>query len=172
MFRDYFNLLQRLKKIKLLLTDVDGVWTDGSIYYGDGGNDIRRFHVHDGIGVKRLMEVGVEIAVVSSYFSEAVQRRCQQLGIKDIFLGVKNKEEVLERIIRQKGYNRDELAYMGDDLPDAKLFEKVGIAITVSNAPAEVRKKADYVTMSMGGHGALREVSDLILEVKKNVGRI
>lgn len=165
-FEDYFNLLQRLKDIKLLLTDIDGVWTDGSIYYGDGGDDLRRFHVHDGIGIKRLMEAGVEIAVVSSYKSYAVQRRCQQLGIKGMFLGVKNKEEALERLIKGKGYSRDELAYIGDDLPDTKLFEKVGIAITVSNAPEVVKKKAHYVTMKMGGEGALREVSDLILEAK------
>lgn len=165
-FKDYFNLLQRLKDIKLLLTDIDGVWTNGYIYYGDHGNDIRRFHVHDGIGIKRLMEIGIEIAVVSSYFSEAVQRRCQQLGIKEMFLGVKDKEEVLERLIKEKGYTKDELAYIGDDLPDTRLFEKVGVAITVSNAPEVVKRKAHYVTMKMGGEGALREISDLILEAK------
>ncbi len=168
MFKDYLNLLRRTKKIKLLLTDVDGVWTNGHIYYGDDGNDIRQFHVHDGLGIKRLMEAGIEIAVVSSYFSKAVQRRCQQLGIKDIFLGVKDKEEVLEKLIKEKGYSKDELAYMGDDLPDAKLFKKVGVAITVSNAPNEVKRKAHYVTMTRGGEGALREISDLILEIKGN----
>jgi len=167
-FKDYFNLLQRLKNIKLLLTDIDGVWTNGHIYYGDEGDDIRKFHVHDGMGIKRLMEIGVEIAVVSSYKSYAVQRRCQQLGIKGMFLGVKDKEEVLERLIKEKGYNRNELAYIGDDLPDTKLFEKVGVAITVSNAPEAVKEKAHYVTMKMGGEGALREISDLILEVKEN----
>jgi 3-deoxy-D-manno-octulosonate 8-phosphate phosphatase (KDO 8-P phosphatase) len=168
MLKNYLNLLRKTKKIKLLLTDIDGVWTNGHIYYGDDGNDIRQFHVHDGLGIKRLMEAGIEIAVVSSYFSKAVQRRCQQLGIKDIFLGVKDKEEVLERLMKEKGYSKDELAYMGDDLPDAKLFKKVCVAITVFNAPEAVKEKAHYVTTKMGGEGALREISDLILEAKEN----
>jgi len=93
---DYKTLLKRLTHIKVLLTDVDGVWTDGSLIYGKGGEEIKSFHVHDGLGIKMLLEKGINIIVVSARYSEAVQKRCLELGVKNIYQGVQNKTEILD----------------------------------------------------------------------------
>ena len=161
---DHKTLLKRLTHIKVLLTDVDGVWTDGSLIYGKGGEEIKIFHVHDGLGIKMLLEKGIDIIVVSARYSEAVQKRCLELGVKNIYQGVQNKTEILDKLMRK--YTPEEIAYVGDDLPDLAIFPKVGVAFAVSNAVKAVKEKAHYVTVRPGGKGALREIADLILSVR------
>jgi len=162
---DYLTLLEKIKKIKVLLTDVDGVWTDGTLGYVDGGMEIKNFHVHDGLGLKKLIEHGIEVIVVSARYSEAVQKRCRELGIQIVYQGMQNKKEILEKLTEK--YSLEEIAFVGDDLLDLPIFPKVGVAFTVYNAVKEVKDSAHYITSSPGGKGALREIADLILSTQK-----
>jgi len=163
---DYEDFLLRLKKIKVLLTDVDGVWTSGTLGYIEGGDEIKCFHVHDGYGLKMLLKKGIEIFVVSARYSEAVQKRCRELGIQNVFQGIQNKEEIINRLLEK--HTSEEIGVIGDDVMDLPLFDKAGIKFAVANAVKVVKEKADYVTVNPGGQGALREIADLILSVYKD----
>jgi len=166
---EYLAFLEKLKKIKVLITDVDGVWTEGCICYADGELEIKHFNVKDGLGIKRLIEHGIEVIVVTARYSEAVQRRCRELGIQSVYQGIRNKEDILEKLAKK--YSLEEIAFVGDDLPDLAVLEKVGVGFTVSNAVKAVKTKADYVTMAAGGKGALREIAELIIDTQKEFAK-
>jgi len=163
---DYEKFLLKLKKIKILITDVDGVWTPGTLGYIEGGEEIKYFHVHDGYGLKMLIENGIEVVVVSTRYSDAVQKRCRELGIQSVFQGIQNKEEILNKLLEK--YTQEEIGVIGDDILDLPLFAKAGVKFTVANAVQTVKEKADYITAASGGAGALREIAELILSTRKD----
>lgn len=154
----------KLKRVELLLLDVDGVLTDGSIIYSDTGDEIKPFNVKDGLGMRLLMAAGIKIAIITGRKSQALLRRCADLGITHIFDGVKDKESILDGILRQLGIAPENTAFIGDDLPDLKLMKRVGCAVAVADANKIVQDRADMVTAAGGGKGAVRELCETILK--------
>lgn len=160
------SLFDRAARVRLVVFDVDGVFTDGRLYYGAEGEQLKVFHVHDGQGIKRLLAAGVSVAVISGRDSAAVDRRMRDLGIQLVFQGHEDKLPVFERLLRQLGLSADQTACVGDDLPDLPLLERVGLAVAVPNAVPAVLAKAHVLTRAAGGLGAVREVCDLILDAR------
>ena len=156
----------KLKRIKLLICDVDGVLTDGTIIYNDNGSETKIFNVKDGLGIRLLMEAGIAFYIVTGRRSGALYSRCKNLGIDHIFDGVKDKAAVFDRILYQSGLAGSAVACIGDDLPDLPLMKKVGLAIAVGDAHEMVIKHADMVTSAVGGKGAVREVCEAILKAQ------
>ena len=158
------SLLAKLKKIKLLILDVDGVLTDGTIYFTHTGKEILSFHVHDGLGIERLQKMEIKVAIISGRDTSAVKHRLTQLKIEHQFLGQRNKVSRYLNLIDQLRLSADQVAYVGDDLPDIDIMKQVGVPIAVANAFDIVKKTAIFCTKKKGGHGAVREVCDLIIE--------
>lgn len=156
----------RAARIKLVVFDVDGVLTDGRLYYGAGGEELKVFHVQDGQGIKRLQKAGVQVAVISGRDSAAVTRRMQDLGLEHVFQGDEDKLPILEKLLKGLGLSPEQTACVGDDLPDLPLLKHVGLGVAVANAQPSLKAAAHYVTTAHGGLGAAREVCDLILEAR------
>ncbi len=156
------DIQARLKKIKILILDVDGVMTDGKVFWLEGHGWTRSFHVKDGYGLKVLMKAGIQVAVISGGDSKDVKTRMEFLKIPYVFLGDEDKLKALEKIMQATGFNADQMAFMGDDLFDIPVLERVGFSATVPHAVDEVKSRSHYVTESPGGGGAVREVSDAI----------
>ena len=156
-------ILERARGVRLLILDVDGVLTDGRLYYGPDGAEIKAFHARDGSAIKRLLAAGVAVAIISGRESEAVRRRVAELGIAHLYAGVEDKTAALDALCRAAAVEADDMAHVGDDIADLTLFEQVGLAFAVPDAHPEVLARADYVTRSGGGEGAVREVCDLLL---------
>jgi 3-deoxy-D-manno-octulosonate 8-phosphate phosphatase (KDO 8-P phosphatase) len=159
------DLDQRSAAIRLVVLDVDGVLTDGSILLG-GGEELKSFHVRDGLGLKRLLAAGIEVAVVSGRSSAAVSQRMAELGVRFVFQGVDDKLPVIERLREGLGIEAAEVAVVGDDLPDVPAMESAGLAIAVADAQPEVRALAHWVTTAAGGRGAAREVAERLLSAR------
>jgi 3-deoxy-D-manno-octulosonate 8-phosphate phosphatase (KDO 8-P phosphatase) len=159
-------VLNRLKSIKLLLIDVDGVLTDGGIFYNDNGTESKAFNVKDGLGIKLLMEAGIHVGIITGRRSNALFNRCRELGIDLIYDGVSDKADALNRVLERTGLSAEEVACMGDDLPDLALMRRTGLSIAVADAHVTVRESADMTTSAKGGHGAVREACDAILKAK------
>jgi 3-deoxy-D-manno-octulosonate 8-phosphate phosphatase (KDO 8-P phosphatase) len=157
---------QNLKEIQLLLLDVDGVLTDGSIIYSDEGRETKVFNVKDGFGLKLIMSAGIKVGLVTGRTSNALHRRCRDLGIKHIYDGVQQKARLLDKIVAETGVGADNTAYIGDDLPDLPLMRRIGLAIAVADAHEMVRDYADWITAAPGGRGAVREVCDALLKAR------
>jgi YrbI family 3-deoxy-D-manno-octulosonate 8-phosphate phosphatase len=155
-------------RIKLLILDVDGVMTDGRVILNARGEEIKRFYVRDGYGVKRLLDVGIDVVIITGRKSKAVEYRAKELGIQEIYQGVKEKGSLCREVIARKNLAKDQVCCMGDDLPDLHMFSQAGISIAVADAVAEVREAASHVTEHKGGHGAVREVCELILKAQQN----
>ena len=153
----------RLARIRLLGLDVDGVLTDGKLWYGPDGEIWKAFHVRDGLGVKLLQQRGVEVAVVSARSSDALLRRLQDLRVRHIHVGREDKWPALQETMRELGVVASEVAFVGDDVLDLPVMREVGLAIAVADAHGEVLGAADWVTTLPGGCGAVREVADAIL---------
>ena len=156
----------RFQTIKLLLLDVDGVLTDGSIAYTEDQTETKTFNVKDGLGIKMLHQSGIKTGIVTGRSSPALLRRCRELGIQMIFDNVRDKGKVLAQIIDKTGLTSGEIAFIGDDLPDLPMLQKVGIGIAVADAHELVCEQADLITENRGGHGAVREVCEMILKSK------
>ncbi|OOF76075.1 3-deoxy-D-manno-octulosonate 8-phosphate phosphatase [Rodentibacter caecimuris] len=154
---------QKLEKIKLVITDVDGVLTDGQLHYDANGEAIKSFHVRDGLGIKMLMESGIQVAVLSGRDSAILRRRIADLGITLFFLGKLEKESACFELMKQAGVNPEETAYIGDDSVDLPAFAVSGLSFAVADAPSYVKNAANYVLSLAGGKGAFREMSDMIL---------
>jgi 3-deoxy-D-manno-octulosonate 8-phosphate phosphatase (KDO 8-P phosphatase) len=154
---------QRAAAIELLLLDVDGVLTDGSIVYADDGTEIKTFHVRDGSGLKLWVREGKRAAVLSGRKSRAVKVRAVELGIDPIIQGAADKLGAYRKLLAGAGLRPEQVAFVGDDLPDLPLLRHCGLAVAVADACAEVRAEAHYVTRAPGGRGAVREVIELIL---------
>lgn len=156
----------KLEKVKILLLDVDGVMTDGSIIYTDSGSEIKAFCVKDGLGIRLLMEAGIKVGVVTGRSSDALHHRCKNLRIEYIFDGVLNKAGIFDKIMETTGFQAEEIAYMGDDLPDLPIMRAAGIPIAVADAHESVIETACIVTSAKGGNGAIREVCEAILKAQ------
>jgi len=154
----------KLARIQLLVLDVDGVMTDGRVVINERGEEIKRFNVKDGHGLKMLMRAGIEVVIISGRNSGAVEYRAGDLGIREVYQGVENKRPLCEKLIRRKKLKKEQVCCVGDDLPDLALFEAAGVSIAVADAVAEVRNAADFITGKGGGDGAVREVCEWILK--------
>jgi 3-deoxy-D-manno-octulosonate 8-phosphate phosphatase (KDO 8-P phosphatase) len=156
----------RLKQIRLVLLDVDGVLTSGNIIYSDSGEQIKIFDVKDGLGIRLLKEAGIEVGIITGRRGKALQHRCDNLGIDLIFDGIQNKALALHDIQAETGIPIEAMAFVGDDLPDLPAMKKVGLAVAVGDAVSLVREQAHMVTHAGGGKGAVREVSEAILKAR------
>ena len=156
-----------LARIRLLVLDVDGVLTDGRLRYGPGGEQEKLFHVRDGFGLKALMAAGVAVAVISGRSSQAVARRCAELGIAELAQGQEHKLEAFEALCTRLGMAAAECACIGDDTPDVPLLERAGLAIAVADAHPDARRAAHRRTRLPGGAGAVREACDWLLAARK-----
>jgi 3-deoxy-D-manno-octulosonate 8-phosphate phosphatase (KDO 8-P phosphatase) len=152
------------KNIKLVITDVDGVLSDGKVYYGESGEELKSFNIKDGLGIKLLASIGISTAIITGRKSAIVARRAKELGVEHLYQGKKNKLKSYDEIINSFNISPDEVAYLGDDLPDLPLLQKSGVGIAVNDAATQVIAGADYVTRTKGGEGCLREVADLIID--------
>lgn len=158
----------RLEGIRLLLLDVDGVMTDGRIIYDDRGGETKAFDVKDGHGIKLLQRAGIRVGIITGRQSPVVDRRAAELGIDLVYQGAKDKLVPFREVLHQTGLDCAAVAYVGDDLVDLPILRQVGFAATVSDAHEEIRPYVHYVTTRPGGHGAVREICDLLL---KETGR-
>ena len=158
------KLQKKAEKIKLLLTDVDGVLTDGRIVLGNHGEEFKFFHVQDGMGLQLAREAGISVAIITGRESELVRRRAEELEIEEVHQNIEDKVRVFTDLLAQEGLEAEEAAYIGDDINDLPILERVGLALTVANGVDKVKKEADYVTDRAGGQGAVREAVELILE--------
>jgi len=162
--------INKLKRIKLLLLDVDGVLTDGSIIYNDNGVETKIFNVKDGLGIRLLMEAGIQVGIVTGRTSKALYHRCTNLGISLLFDGVHEKTSVLELISEQTGLQAEEIAFVGDDLPDLPLLKRVGFSIAVADAYETIIENVDMTTSAKGGAGAVGCTPHITLQTRENDG--
>ncbi|MBI5468188.1 MAG: HAD-IIIA family hydrolase [Deltaproteobacteria bacterium] len=160
------GVAEKIKGIKLVIFDVDGVLTDGRIIYGDDGKETKAFDVKDGHGIKLLMRAGINSAIITARESRVVEHRGKNLGIELVYQGRKDKIEAFEDIKRKTGLKASEIAYVGDDIIDLPVIKRAGFSAAVSDAVQEVRERVDYVSVRPGGRGAAREVAELILKTQ------
>ncbi|WP_439236669.1 KdsC family phosphatase [Lonepinella koalarum] len=159
-------MLNKLQKIKLVITDIDGVLTDGLLHYDANGEAIKSFHVRDGLGIRMLIEQGIQVAVLSGRSSPILQKRMADLGITLSILGKLEKETACFELMQQANVSPEQTAYIGDDSVDLPAFAVCGLSFAVADAADYVKKNADYVLTLSGGKGAFREMSDLILKAQ------
>lgn len=159
-------VLHKAEKIELLLLDVDGVLTDGTVFYAPDSGEIKGFNTQDGFGLRILQEAGVTVGLITARSSEAVSKRAKDLKIAHVCAGCSDKGAAFADILAQTGLKPEQVGCMGDDWLDLPMLLRAGCAFAPANAVAELRQRADYVTERSGGHGAVREVCDLILEAK------
>lgn len=157
---------KNLANIELLLLDVDGVLTDGSITYSDSGEQIKTFNSRDGLGLRLLMDSGIGVGIITGRKSKALEHRCENLGITLLFYGIKDKAKALDSIMLQTGIAARKIAFVGDDLIDLPAIKRVGISFCVSDACPEVKTHCDIITNEKGGQGAVREICESILKEK------
>lgn len=162
------DLTERLERITLLLMDCDGVLTDGRLYFSAGGEELKVFDVKDGQGLVMWHQAGFRSGIISGRNSSIVDVRARQLGIEFVHQGSSEKLAAFEKIITDVGVSPDEVAFIGDDLPDAHLMPRVGLAVAVADAHISAKSAAHLVTANPGGRGAVRELIDLILKAKKS----
>lgn len=155
--------LDKLDKIRLIAFDIDGVFTDGRFYLSDDGVETKSFHTQDGYGMRRLLDSGVAVGVISGRKSAAVEKRMAELGVPHVILDCKNKVAAMDELAAGLGLAINECAYVGDDLPDLPLLEHVGFSVAVANAVPALQERCDYVTTKPGGFGAVREICDLLV---------
>lgn len=160
------DLIERARKIKLLILDVDGVLTDGKLIIGPSGELCKTFHVHDGLGIALSKSFGLKTAIITGRKSKMVEFRVNELKIDALYQGQGNKVEALAKLQKQFNVSLDEIAYVGDDLIDLPVMIKVGLACAVQNAVAEVKANSHYITEASGGHGAVRQVIEMILKAQ------
>ncbi|MEO5336415.1 MAG: HAD hydrolase family protein [Magnetospirillum sp. WYHS-4] len=154
---------ERLKDIRLLTLDVDGVLTDGGLYYADDGSQLRKFNVKDGMGMQMARQSGVEVAIITASDTPSITHRGHKLGLAEVHVGVEDKLATLTEMAGRLGIPLSQVAHMGDDINDIPVLKAVGLPMTVADAVSEVLKRVAFVTRRKGGEGAVREVCDLIV---------
>lgn len=163
------TLLHRARRVRLLCVDVDGVLTDAGMYYGPDGEVMKKFNTRDGMGIARVRNAGVEVAIISGEDSAIVHARAAKLKIDDVYCGASNKREAIEDLRDRHGVELDEIAFIGDDLNDLPALTCVGLACAVADAAPPVKAVAQYVTTRRGGDGAVRELCELIVAAKDGI---
>lgn len=158
----------KISTIKLFVTDVDGVLTDGQLFYGNEGLSHKGFHVQDGLGLKLLQRAGLHVAIITACKSQATRERMQQLGIQHCYLGEEDKRKAFQHLLDTLGIEEQHVAYVGDDLPDLPLIKRAGLGITVADGHPIIMKHADWITTRKGGEKAIREITDRILTVQNH----
>ena len=164
------DLTARAKRVRLAIFDVDGVLTDGTLYIGARGEAFKAFNILDGHGLKMLREAGVATAILSGRKHAAVDRRAKELSIDHVVQGRSDKVPEFEKLLKRLELEAHACAYVGDDLPDLPVLRRCGLAVAVANAVEAVKSEAHYVTRAAGGRGAVREVCDLILAARGQLG--
>ncbi len=159
-------MVKDFSQIRLLLLDVDGVLTNGQITYTDTGEQIKSFNSKDGLGIRLLMDAGIDVGIITGRTSGALRHRCKNLGLEMIFDGIKDKSKSIGTICQKTGIPAQQMAFMGDDLIDLPAMTRVGVAVAVADAVTEVKTRADYITRARGGGGAVREVCEQILKAQ------
>lgn len=160
------DLVKRLKNIKLLILDVDGVMTDGGLTIGDDGLEYKTFHAHDGLGMKLLKATGVSLAIITGRTSNVVKQRAESTGVAHFYQGAEDKLEAFRDLMQSSGLRAEQCAFMGDDVVDLPPMLQCGLAIAVPDSPRLLLDRAHYVTRKAGGRGAVREVCELIMQVQ------
>ena len=160
------GVIERIRNIKLVIFDVDGVLTDGSLHYGPNGEETKVFNALDGHGMKMLRQSGVELAIISGRKSQALARRAKDLQIHQLFMGVDNKLNAFEAVLKSLALSPAQTAGLGDDVIDLPFLNRCGFAAAVPSAPAYVRERVHYVTTAGSGQGAVREFCDLIMQTQ------
>lgn len=161
------NILKQFEKVKACVFDVDGVMTDGSIHVTTGGEQHRTFFVKDGLAIVKAIKAGYPVAIISAGRDEGVRKRLEYLGVEHIFLGVTDKIVTLHKLLKTYNLTLEDVLYMGDDLPDVKILEKVGLPTCPADAASDVFKFCTYVSPKDGGKGAVRDVIEKMMKVQK-----
>lgn len=162
------HIRAKLEPIRLLVLDVDGVLTDGSLFYSAGGEEMKAFNVHDGLGIRLMIDCGIEVGIITGRSSAAVSSRCSELGLKEtlVFLGSRDKGADLDRMLSTLGIADHEMAAMGDDLPDLPMLARAGFSFCPTDAAPEVIAACDHICGKNGGRGAVREAAEILLKAK------
>jgi 3-deoxy-D-manno-octulosonate 8-phosphate phosphatase (KDO 8-P phosphatase) len=160
------GLKEKAKKIRLLMLDVDGVLTDGRIIYDSRGRDMKFFDVHDGLGVYLLYQCGIKTILITAKGSRTIKPRARDMRVAEVFQDIKPKSSALAGICNKYKVKAEEICFMGDDLVDLCLMDRVGLSVAVFNACPEIKQSASYITVRSGGRGAVREIAELILKAQ------
>lgn len=162
-----FKMENKLKNIKWVFTDCDGVLTDGGVYYGEQGEVLKKFNIKDGMGVERLRKLAdIQTGIITGEVSPSVQKRAEKLGITELYLGIKDKSAQMEKVINKLGLKPEEVAYIGDDINDLPVIPFVGYFFCPNDAQKLVKEKADWVLETVGGAGCFREMAEIIISAK------
>ncbi len=165
------HIYDKARRVRLVIFDVDGILTDGSLYLGDSGEEIKAYDARDGHGMKMLRESGVELAIITGRSSRSVELRARNLGIDLLFQGAADKGRVYAELLTQRGLDAGATACLGDDVVDLPVLRRCGLALTVPDAPLVLKQCADYVTRARGGRGAAREACELIMHAQGTLER-
>ena len=160
------TLLSKLRNIRMVLLDVDGVMTNGQVLLLPDGEEVKFFSIHDGFGIVCAMKSGIRIGIISGRSSQALKVRCEELKIEDVYMDRMEKLPVLERIATERNIPYDQIAFLGDDIPDLPVLERVGLSVAPQNAHDSVKARVDLILSKCGGDGAVREFLDLLLEAQ------
>ena len=163
---DSLQLTEKIKKIKLLILDVDGVLTDGRIIYDSKGRDSKFFDVHDGLGVYLLRRAGIKTILITAKGSKTIRHRAKDMKVDEFYEDIFPKTKVLDKIIKKHKIAKDEICFIGDDLVDLSIMKAVGFPVAVANASVDIKNAARYITQKPGGRGTVREISELILKAQ------
>ncbi|WP_461480565.1 KdsC family phosphatase [Porticoccus sp.] len=166
------RIISRARQIRLLLLDVDGVLTDGRLYYGNNGEELKAFNIQDGLGIKLLQKNGIKVGIITGRSSALVARRAKELGIELVVQGREDKLNALNEVLASGDYSLEQIAFLGDDLPDLAVIRRVGLGVAVANASALVATQALWQTTASGGQGAVRELAELILRAQDKLESI
>jgi len=163
------EIIEKAKKIKLMVFDVDGVLTNGQLFFTEDGTELKAFNSLDGHGIKMLHQAGIDTAIITGRTSKLVIKRAKDLGITHLYQGREDKLQALQELLAESALSLEEVSYVGDDLPDLGAIRAVGLGIAVANAHSFVRENADWQTTLYGGSGAAREICDLILDAQEQL---
>lgn len=163
------QIKEKAKSVALMIFDVDGVLTDGTLVYGAKGEEVKHFNVKDGVGIKLLQTYGIEVAVISAKESLALKKRLSDLGVKHAYLGCKDKLAALSELMSKLGLDHEQVAFCGDDVIDLKVMREIGLSLAPSDAYFLVKEHADYITTACGGRGVAREVADVLLSSRMDL---
>lgn len=159
-------LLEKIRRIKLIIMDVDGVLTDGRIIYTNTGDEVKSFDVKDGFGIRLAHRAGIKTAILTGRSSQLVLKRAEELEIEEVYQNAFVKAEVYKKILANSGLQHEEIAYIGDDIVDLPVMKQVGLSVAVPEAMEEVKQQADYITNKSAGKGAVREIIEIILKTQ------